>query len=77
MDSTLLPQNNMANMGSITNNGGLTPTPQHGLNTSGNSMIGLGGYGSETNYDFFDPQHWVLDGLLDFNYTYSQPLEGM
>lgn len=60
------------------NNGGLTPTPQHGLNAGANSMIGgLGGYGSETNYDFFDPQHWVLDGLLDFNYTYSQPLEGM
>lgn len=77
MDSTLLPQNNMATMGSITNNGGLTPTPQHGLSASTNSMIGLGGYGSETNYDFFDPQHWVLDGLLDFNYTYSQPLEGM
>ncbi|KAJ3579222.1 hypothetical protein NPX13_g1342 [Xylaria arbuscula] len=78
MDSTLLAQNSVpTTMGSITNNGGLTPTPQHGLNAGANNIIGLGGYGSETNYDFFDPQHWVLDGLLDFNYTYSQPLEGM
>ncbi|TGJ88309.1 hypothetical protein E0Z10_g495 [Xylaria hypoxylon] len=53
MDSTLLAQNNLSTMGSITNNGGLTPTPQHGLNAGTNSMIGLGGYGSETNYDFF------------------------
>ncbi|KAI0873798.1 hypothetical protein GGS24DRAFT_490434 [Hypoxylon argillaceum] len=77
MDSTLLAQSNVATIGSITNNGGLTPTPQHGISTGANGIIGLGGYGTETNYDFFDPQHWVLDGLLDFNYTYSQPLEGM
>ncbi|KAI1333544.1 hypothetical protein F5Y15DRAFT_410269 [Xylariaceae sp. FL0016] len=79
MDSTLLPQNNMttANLGPLnTNNGGLTPTPQHGLNAGANSMIGIG-YGSDANYDFFDPQHWMLDGLLDFNYTFAQPLEGM
>lgn len=77
MDSTLLAQNNVSAMGAITNNERLTPTPQHGLNAGANSMIGLGGYGAETNYDFFDPQHWVLDGLLDFNYTYNQPLESM
>jgi hypothetical protein len=77
MDSTLLPQNNVSNL-ALSNNGGLTPTPQHGLSAGANSMIGLGGYGGETNYDFFDPQHWVLDGLLDFTYTsYAQPLEGM
>jgi hypothetical protein len=38
-------------------------------------MIGGLGYG-ETNYDFFDPQNWMLDGLLDFNYSYVPPLEG-
>ncbi|KAI5922116.1 hypothetical protein F4810DRAFT_675561 [Camillea tinctor] len=74
MDSTLLPQNNLANLGSISTNGGLTPTPNHSLNNGGNSMIGIG-YGSDANYDFFDPQHWMLDGLLDFNYTFAQPLE--
>lgn len=40
-----------------------------------NSMIGTLGYG-ETNYDFFDPQNWMLDGLLDFNYYGVAPLEG-
>lgn len=41
-----------------------------------------GGQGSimglsyETNYDFWDPQHWMLDGLLDFNYTFVPPIEG-
>ncbi|KAI1800470.1 hypothetical protein F4811DRAFT_564715 [Daldinia bambusicola] len=77
MDSTLLPHNNLANLTSMaTNNGGITPTASHGLNAGANSMIGLG-YGSDANYDFFDPQHWMLDGLLDFNYTFAQPLEGM
>ncbi|KAH9993282.1 hypothetical protein F4779DRAFT_608826 [Xylariaceae sp. FL0662B] len=77
MDSTLLPQNNLANLTSIaTTNGALTPTPNHGLNTGANSMIGIG-YGSDANYDFFDPQHWMLDGLLDFNYSFPQPLETM
>ncbi|KAI1392774.1 uncharacterized protein F4822DRAFT_140303 [Hypoxylon trugodes] len=77
MDSTLLPHNNLANLTSMaTNNGGITPTANHGLNAGANSMIGMG-YGSDANYDFFDPQHWMLDGLLDFNYTFAQPLEGM
>ncbi|KAI5864753.1 hypothetical protein GGS23DRAFT_561647 [Durotheca rogersii] len=77
MDSTLLPHNSIANLTSITaTNGAITPTAPHGLNTGANSMIGIG-YGSDANYDFFDPQHWMLDGLLDFNYTFAQPLEGM
>ncbi|KAI1448675.1 hypothetical protein F5Y02DRAFT_406936 [Annulohypoxylon stygium] len=77
MDSTLLPHNNLANLTTMaTSNGGITPTASHGLNAGANSMIGIG-YGSDANYDFFDPQHWMLDGLLDFNYTYAQPLEGM
>ncbi|KAI0384151.1 hypothetical protein F5Y04DRAFT_237077 [Hypomontagnella monticulosa] len=77
MDSTLLPHNNLANLTSMaTTNGGITPTANHGLTAGPNSMVGLG-YGSDANYDFFDPQHWMLDGLLDFNYTFAQPLEGM
>jgi hypothetical protein len=39
-------------------------------------MIGNINYGGDTNYDFFDPQHWMLDGLLDFNYSFVPPLEG-
>ncbi|KAI1378687.1 hypothetical protein F4677DRAFT_443173 [Hypoxylon crocopeplum] len=77
MDSTLLPHNNLANLTTMApNNGGITPTTSHGLNAGANSMIGIG-YGSDANYDFFDPQHWMLDGLIDFNYTFAQPLEGM
>ena len=31
---------------------------------------------SEAGYDIWDPQNWMLDGLLDFNYTFSQPTQG-
>ncbi|PFH59933.1 hypothetical protein XA68_11702 [Ophiocordyceps unilateralis] len=61
-------------------NGALTPAGASGLSggASGpNSMIGGGGLGyGDNGYDFFDPQHWMLDGLLDFNYSYVPPLEG-
>ena len=64
--------------GIINTNGGLTPTPNHGMNAGTNSMIAGMGYGSDSNYDFFDPQHWMLDGLLDFNYgNLAHPLETM
>ncbi|PHH75951.1 hypothetical protein CDD80_1913 [Ophiocordyceps camponoti-rufipedis] len=67
----------------IAGNGTLTPSGVSGLAgaASGpNSMIagssgGGIGYG-DASYDFFDPQHWMLDGLLDFNYSYVPPLEG-
>jgi hypothetical protein len=38
-------------------------------------MLGAIGYG-DPNYDFFDPQHWMLDGLVDFNYSMVPALEG-
>jgi hypothetical protein len=61
----------------ISANGSLTPTTTHGLNAAPSSLIASIGYGSDANYDFFDPQHWMLDGLLDFNInnTFAQPLE--
>jgi hypothetical protein len=34
-------------------------------------------YGDTTNFDFFDPQNWMLDGLLDFNYSFAPALEGV
>ncbi|EEY21269.1 Zn(II)2Cys6 transcriptional activator [Verticillium alfalfae VaMs.102] len=43
--------------------------------TNSNLLSGIN-YTDNTNYDFFDPQHWMLDGLLDFNYSFAQPLEG-
>ena len=63
----------------LNSNGALTPgtTGLGGPPSGPNSMLG-GMYSSETNYDFFDPQHWMLDNLLDFSYnSYVQPLEGV
>ncbi|KAI0126533.1 hypothetical protein BJ170DRAFT_684121 [Xylariales sp. AK1849] len=78
LDSTLMPpSNNIPNL--LTANGALTPTASNGMNAGPSSMIAGMGYGSDPpNYDFFDPQSWMLDGLLDFNYSYGpQPVEGM
>jgi hypothetical protein len=36
------------------------------------SLLGINDYNN--NLDFWDPQHWMLDGLLDFNYTFV-PIE--
>jgi hypothetical protein len=61
----------------LTANGVLTPGAP-GLSAPAaapTSIIGNMTYG-DTNYDFFDPQHWMLDGLLDFNYSFVPPLEG-
>lgn len=44
-------------------------------NGSSNGVLGNMSYG-DANYDFFDPQHWMLDGLLDFNYSFTNPIEG-
>jgi hypothetical protein len=57
-------------------NGALTPNANSGMNAGPSSLMAGMTYG-DPNYDFFDPQHWMLDGLLDFNYSYAQPLEGM
>lgn len=42
-------------------------TPNHGLPSSG--MMN-GSYG-ESNYEVFDPLNWMLDGLVDFPYSYA------
>ncbi len=41
-----------------------------------NSVVS-GGYG-DSNYEVFDPLNWMLDGLVDFPYSYAavQGLEG-
>lgn len=49
---------------------------QAGSTVSGvpsNGMMGLNGdvgFG-ESNYEVFDPLNWMLDGLVDFPYSYS------
>lgn len=63
-------------------NGALTPGAS-GLSvpvSAASMMSGLGAYAGagDAGYDFFDPQHWMLDGLLDFNYSFAvTPLEGV
>jgi len=43
-------------------------TPNHGLPSN---MLSSGiGY-SESNYEVFDPLNWMLDGLVDFPYSYA------
>ncbi|KAK9420373.1 putative Zn(2)-C6 fungal-type domain-containing protein [Seiridium cardinale] len=75
LDSTLMPpQNSIPNL--MAANGALTPNANSGMSAGPSSMMAGINYG-DPNYDFFDPQHWMLDGLLDFNYNYAQPLEGM
>lgn len=77
LDSTLMtiptPAPNM-----LTTTAALTPGAT-GLSAAtpitSNPMIGGVNYG-DGNFDFFDPQHWMLDGLLDFNYSYAPALEG-
>lgn len=65
MDATLMPSShNLSNQllaaGAV--------TPQHGLPSS--TMVGSVGYG-ESNYEVFDPLNWMLDGLVDFPYSYA------
>lgn len=77
LENTLMPSQSLtSNM--LNNTGGLTPNATTALSATSsapNSMIGGLNYG-ETSYDFFDPQNWMLDGLLDFNYSYVPPMEG-
>lgn len=60
-------------------NGTLTPgaTGLSAVASGPNSMIGGAMTYGDTNFDFFDPQNWMLDGLVDFSYAYNvPPLEG-
>jgi hypothetical protein len=52
--------------------GAVTPShSNHGLPSGMMSMGGGGvGYG-ESNYEVFDPLNWMLDGLVDFPYSYA------
>ncbi|KAK1755243.1 hypothetical protein QBC47DRAFT_212445 [Echria macrotheca] len=76
LDSTLAPPSQPlpAPLGLATSNGALTPSGAS-LGASQANMLGLN-YESTGTYDVWDPQHWMLDGLLDFNYTFGQPIEG-
>ncbi|KAK4251165.1 hypothetical protein C7999DRAFT_28193 [Corynascus novoguineensis] len=76
LDSTLAPPSHSlpANLGLAASNGAMTPSggSAMGGGTQG-SLMGLNNY--DSNYDFWDPQHWMLDGLIDFNYNTFVPIE--
>jgi hypothetical protein len=69
MDSTLMPpshqlQNHL--MATTSNPGSVTPN--NGLPSQ---MMGGMGYNNESNYEVFDPLNWMLDGLVDFPYSFA------
>lgn len=77
LDSTLAPPSHSlpANLGLAASNGALTPSGGSAMGGGAQgSLLGLSNYDS-SNYDFWDPQHWMLDGLIDFNYSSYVPIE--
>lgn len=52
-------------------------TPITSAMATGVGMTGMGSFG-EANYEVFDPLNWMLDGLIDFPYSFTaiQGLEG-
>jgi len=66
LDSTLMPSSHQLQSQLLAAAGAVTPS--HGL-PSGSMLSGSVGY-SESNYEVFDPLNWMLDGLVDFPYSY-------
>lgn len=75
----MAPSHTMPNLLAPPSNGALTPAASGMAGHGQNGMLssGLTYDANPSSYDFFDPQHWMLDNLLDFNYTYVQPLESV
>jgi hypothetical protein len=48
--------------------GAATPNPSL---PSASMLSGSLGYNGESNYEVFDPLNWMLDGLVDFPYSYA------
>lgn len=71
LETTLAPPSHSlpANLGLAASNGALTPSA-NGSAMGGGPQSSLLGLNYESSYDFWDPQHWMLDGLIDFNYTF-------
>ncbi|EFX04193.1 c6 zinc finger domain containing protein [Grosmannia clavigera kw1407] len=80
MDAGIMASNHgLPSLPTSVSNGALAAGITAGLAGHGhNGMLGGGvSYDANpTSYDFFDPQHWMLDNLLDFNYSYVPPMEG-
>jgi len=66
LDSTLMPPSNQLSNQLLA--AARAVTPNNGMPS--NMMSGGVGY-SESNYEVFDPLNWMLDGLVDFPYSYA------
>lgn len=77
LEATLMPPQ-VTTAANMLTNGAMTPgAPGMAASAPGaNAMIGAGMSYGDGSHDFFDPQHWMLDGLLDFNYSYVPSLDG-
>ncbi|KAH6669258.1 hypothetical protein B0J14DRAFT_115451 [Halenospora varia] len=67
MDTTLMPPSHQLQNQLLAAATGAV-TPNNGLPSAG--MMGSVGY-NESNYEVFDPLNWMLDGLVDFPYSYN------
>lgn len=67
MDSTLMQSSHQMQNQLLAAAGAVTPN--HNL-PSQSMLSGNVGY-SESNYEVFDPLNWMLDGLVDFPYSYA------
>jgi len=68
LDSTLMPPSHQLHNQLLAAAGAVTPN--QGLNSTSTMLSGGVGY-SESNYEVFDPLNWMLDGLVDFPYSYA------
>jgi hypothetical protein len=75
LDSTLVPPSQSLPTSTLglpaASNGALTPLAGT-AQAATNPLLGI----NYDTYDVWDPQHWMLDGLIDFNYTFVPSLEG-
>lgn len=67
LDSTLMAAPQHLNNQLLSIGGGTTPTP----GMPSHAMLQGGVYSAESNYEVFDPLNWMLDGLVDFPYSYA------
>jgi hypothetical protein len=66
LDTTLMPPSHQLQNQLLAAAAGAV-TPNHGLPSHMMSGVGY----SESNYEVFDPLNWMLDGLVDFPYSYA------
>jgi hypothetical protein len=68
LDSTLMPSSHQIQNQLLAAAGAVTPNNSL---AGANSMLSGNVSYSESNYEVFDPLNWMLDGLVDFPYSYA------